>query len=58
MSEKKQLTAEDFMKHLENFPNTCASCKYFERDRQISCTKRSIEVESKTSRCDEWRYAF
>jgi hypothetical protein len=53
--EQNKITAEDFMKVLEKYAETCGSCKFFKPEREL-CKERETTVYSSTPKCNKWRY--
>jgi hypothetical protein len=51
----QKLTAEEFLKGLENYAETCSSCKFFMPEREL-CKERQSTVYKNTPKCDKWRY--
>jgi hypothetical protein len=52
---EQKITAEEFLKGLNNYAETCASCKFFNPSKD-QCKERQIAVYNKTPKCNKWRY--
>jgi hypothetical protein len=53
--ERKKITAEEFLKGLNDYADTCSSCRFFNPSKNY-CKERQIAVENKTQKCNKWRY--
>jgi hypothetical protein len=53
--EKKELTAEQFLKGLDKVSETCSGCKFFVSEKEF-CKIRQITVYNNTPKCSKWRY--
>jgi hypothetical protein len=51
----QKMTAEEFLKGLNNYAETCSSCKFFIPDREL-CKERESTVYNNTPKCNKWRY--
>lgn len=54
MTEK--LTAESFLKSIENMHDQCRSCKFFSYDNDGKCHKHSEVRKGTDTKCEDWRY--
>jgi hypothetical protein len=53
--ERKEFTAEDFLKETTNLSDICGGCRFFNL-KTGECREKKIEVTFKTPKCDKWRY--
>jgi hypothetical protein len=53
--DKKPLTAKDFLKGMQDYTETCGSCRFLDTSRK-HCKKHDEKREMKSPRCDKWRY--
>jgi predicted RNase H-like nuclease (RuvC/YqgF family) len=53
--EQNKITAETFLKGLENYADSCSSCKFFDPSKEY-CKEHQSTVYNHTPKCDKWRY--
>jgi hypothetical protein len=53
--ERKEVTADSFLKGLVKLSDTCGGCKFFISEKEL-CKERQIAVYNSTPKCNKWRY--
>lgn len=56
MAEKVKVTAELFLKSLENMHEQCRSCKFFNFNDGGYCEEHSVKRNGTDKKCEDWRY--
>jgi hypothetical protein len=53
--EKKEFSAEDFLKSRIDLSMVCGGCRFFKINLD-ECREKNISVQYETPKCDKWRY--
>jgi hypothetical protein len=53
--ERKEVTAEQFLKGLSNLTDICGGCRFFNSTTN-ECREKEVVVSYQTPKCEKWRY--